>query len=177
MKIGDLNFELKLTSAQIQQRVAELGSELNTHYQQKTPVFIGVLSGSFMFLGDLMKTVNIPAEVSFVKLASYEGAQSSGSIQTQLGLTIDIAGRDVVIVEDIVDTGHTVAFLIKMLQQEQPNSIRVCSLLYKPEACQHDFTELKYVGFEIPNDFVVGYGLDYNGLGRNLNDIYQLASN
>ncbi len=177
MKVGDLNFELKIKKEQIQQRVAELGSEICADYQNKTPVFLGVLSGSFMFLGDLMKVITLPAEVSFVKLASYEGEKSSGTVQTQLGLTLEIAGRDVIIVEDIVDSGHTMAFLLQMLQQERPQSIRICSLLYKPQACQHDFEELNYVGFEIPNDFVVGYGLDYNGLGRNLKDIYQLAAN
>ena len=177
MKVGDLNFELKIKNERIQQRVTELGKEICADYQDKTPVFIGVLSGSFMFLSDLMKTMTIPAEVTFVKLASYEGNQRSETIQTQLGLTLDIRGRDELIVEDIVDSGHTMAFLLKMLHEEAPQSIRICSLLYKPQACQHFFEELSYVGFEIPNDFVVGYGLDYNGLGRNLNDIYQLAAN
>ncbi|MFM6975502.1 MAG: hypoxanthine phosphoribosyltransferase [Sphingobacteriaceae bacterium] len=177
IKVGDLAFEPMLNYSEIEDRISEIGQEINRDYVHTTPLFIGVLSGSFMFLADLMKTVSIPAEITFVKLASYEGDKRTGQIALQLGLTVSISGRDIVVVEDIVDSGHTLSYLLKMLQHENAKSITICSLLYKPEACQHKFKALKYVGFEIPNDFVVGYGLDYNGLGRNLKDIYRLAGN
>lgn len=175
IQVGDKSFEPLFSYQLIRERIAEMALELNADYTDKMPVFIGVLSGSFMFLGDLMKELNIPAEVSFVKVASYRGEHSSGHISEQLGFTGDLSSRDVILVEDIVDTGHTLHFLLEKLNTIRPKSVRVCSLLYKPDACQYHFDELKYVGFEIPNDFVVGYGLDYDGLGRNLKDIYRLA--
>ena len=177
IQVDDLTFEPMLSHEKIQERIAELGYQINQDYQNQIPLFIGVLSGSFMFLADLIKTVNTPTEVTFVKLASYQGKSSSGQMDLQLGLTVPINNRTVIVVEDIVDTGHTLTYLLDMLQKEKPKSISICSLLLKPEACRYQFEELKYVGFEIPNNFVVGYGLDYNGLGRNLKDIYRLATN
>lgn len=175
IRLDDKFFEPFLSSGQIGERTAELGYELNRDYADKNPVFIGVLNGGFMFMADLMKTVQIRAEITFVKLASYEGDKSTGQIQLQLGLTLPLAGRDVIIVEDIVDSGYTLHYLLEMLLKENPGSVRVCSLLYKPKACKYRFEELKYIGFEIPDVFVAGYGLDYNGWGRNLKDIYRLV--
>lgn len=175
IQVGDKSFEPLFSYQLIRERIAEMALQLNADYADKMPVFIGVLSGSFMFLADLMKEVDIPAEVSFIKVASYQGEHSSGNISEQLGFTGDLSSRDVVLVEDIVDTGHTLHFLLEKLNTMRPKSVKVCSLLFKPNACQYQFDELKYVGFEIPNDFVVGYGLDYDGLGRNLKDIYRLA--
>jgi hypoxanthine phosphoribosyltransferase len=176
INIGDKMFEPMLGHDEIQQRITDLGNRFNQDYLNQKPLFIGVLSGSFMFLADLMKVVTIPAEITFVKLASYEGERSSGNIKLEMGLSTSLKNRDVVIVEDIVDTGHTLKYLLEMIDQEKPKSVKVCSLLYKPAAVQYHFKELEYIGFEIPNDFVVGYGLDYDGLGRNLKDIYRLAS-
>jgi hypoxanthine phosphoribosyltransferase len=175
IQVGDKSFKPLFSYQLIRERIAEMALQLNADYADKMPVFIGVLSGSFMFLADLMKEVDIPAEVSFIKVASYQGEHSSGNISEQLGFTGDLSSRDVVLVEDIVDTGHTLHFLLEKLNTMRPKSVKVCSLLFKPNACQYQFDELKYVGFEIPNDFVVGYGLDYDGLGRNLKDIYRLA--
>lgn len=176
IQVGDKYFEPMLSHQLIRERIAELALQLNAGYTDKLPVFIGVLSGSFMFLADLMKEVNIPAEVSFIKVASYEGEHSTGHLTEQLSFSGDLASREVILVEDIVDTGHTLHFLLEKLKELRPKSITVCSLLFKPNACQYQFNELNYIGFEIPNDFVVGYGLDYDGLGRNLKDIYRLAT-
>lgn len=177
IQVGDKYFEPMLSHQLIRERIAELALQFNAEYADRMPVFIGVLSGSFMFLGDLMKEVHIPAEVSFIKVASYEGEHSTGHIKEQLSFSGDLSSRDVILVEDIVDTGHTLHFLLDKLKEMRPRSVKVCSLLFKPKACKYHFEELQYVGFEIPNDFVVGYGLDYSGLGRNLKDIYRLAAN
>jgi hypoxanthine phosphoribosyltransferase len=174
--VGDRFFETMLSHEEINERIAELAVQLQTDYAAKVPVFIGVLSGSFMFLGDLMKAVNIPAEVSFIKVASYQGDHSSGKIVEQLGFSSNLSSRDIILVEDIVDTGHTLLFLLEKIKEFHPKSVKVCSLLFKPAACNYQFDELQYIGFEIPNDFVLGYGLDYNGLGRNLKDIYRLSA-
>ncbi len=175
IKIDDKSFEPYLLYFQIEARVAAIAQQINMDYEDRQPVFLGVLSGSFFFMADLVKQTALDAEVNFVKLASYEGAKSSGKMEVQLGIHTDLKNRDVIIVEDIVDTGHTLNYLLDLIRKEKPASVRVCSLLYKPAACQIQFDELQYVGFEIPNEFVLGYGLDYNGKGRNLRDIYRLA--
>lgn len=171
--IGDLTFEIFLTDEEILQETASLGKQLSADYAGKDLVFIAVLNGAFMFASDLMKNVSIPAEISFVKVSSYTGLTNSEEVKELIGLNTNIQGKHVVLIEDIVDTGNTIDKLLVSLEKENPLSVKVCTLLYKPEAFK-GINKPDYVGFSIPNAFVVGYGLDYNELGRNLNAIYQL---
>lgn len=171
--IGDLTFEIFLTDEEILQETASLGKQLSADYAGKDLVFIAVLNGAFMFASDLMKNVSIPAEISFVKVSSYTGLTNSEEIKELIGLNTNIQGKHVVLIEDIVDTGNTIDKLLVSLEKENPLSVKVCTLLYKPEAFK-GINKPDYVGFSIPNAFVLGYGLDYNELGRNLNAIYQL---
>lgn len=162
-----------ITEGEIKERVKALGAKINVDYDGKNPLFIGVLNGCFRFAAELMNHIGILSEINFVKLTSYRGTESSGSISRHIGLNSNVEDRHLIILEDIVDTGNTIEHLIEGLRAEKPASIAVASLLYKPEA-YHGDVKLNYVGFEIPNLFVVGYGLDYDGLGRHLNDIYQI---
>ncbi len=175
IQVHDLSFQPYLSSEKIQTRIQELATELKTEYADKRPLFIGVLNGAFMFAADLLKACSFDCEISFIKVASYRGTQSTGEVSTLIGLDEDIKGRHIVIVEDIVDTGNTMAKLMRDLTEYEPASMSLVSLLLKPEALQHPHLPLRYIGFEIPNKFVVGYGLDYDGLGRNYPDIYQLV--
>ncbi|SHE67996.1 hypoxanthine phosphoribosyltransferase [Psychroflexus salarius] len=174
MKLHDLTFEPYISAEKIQNTVKSLAVTIAKDYTTKTPVFVGVLNGAFMFLGDLMKYYQQPCEINFTKLASYQGTSSTGEVQTLIGLN-SLEGRDVIIVEDIVDTGHTLAKIIDLLTEAKVNSYKIASLFYKPKAYKYDF-KVDYVGLEIPPKFIVGYGLDYDGLGRNLPEIYQLKS-
>jgi len=173
IEIDDKNFELFLEYEQIKKRIRLLAIQLNVDFENKIPVFIGVLNGSFVFLADLIKEIDISSEVNFVKVSSYEGDKSTGKIKEEIGLQMSLKDRDVIIVEDIVDSGKTLEFLLKMVEKEMPASVSVCTLLLKPKSLKVELDEITYVGFEIPDEFVVGYGLDYNGLGRNLRDIYK----
>lgn len=175
IQIADLEFEKMIEYKTIAHRSEQLGLQLSTAYQGKIPIFIGVLNGSFMFIAELLKHVDIACEVAFMKLSSYRGGlESTRTITDEFDLNIDIEGRDVILVEDIVDTGNTLRYLIDKLQSRNPASLITCALLYKPQAMEHVIPELKHIGFEIENKFVVGFGLDYKELGRNLKDIYQL---
>jgi len=174
IKVHDKSFEIYLSEETILKRIKELAAELTTAYSGKRPLFIAILNGSFMFASDLFKYLNIEAELCFIKLASYKGLKSSGNVVTSIGLEDDLFGRDVVIVEDIVDTGKTLHNFLPKLEHQQPRSMKIVTLLHKPEATEYPL-QLDYVGFSIPNKFVVGYGLDYDGLGRNLKEIYQLV--
>lgn len=174
MKLHDLEFEPYISAEKIQSTVKNLAQQLESDYQNQTPVFVGILNGAFMFLGDLMKYYTAPCEINFSKLASYQGTASSGTVQTLIGLN-QLEGKDVIIVEDIVDTGHTLAKIIDLLSEAKVNSYKIVSLFYKPEAYKYSFP-INYIGLEIPTKFIVGYGLDYDGLGRNLPEIYQLKS-
>ena len=167
------SFETYLSEAAIQQKVKEMATDISKDYAGKTPLFIAILNGSFMFAADLFKHLAIEAEICFIKLASYKGMKSSGKIITSIGLEEDIFGKDVIIAEDIVDTGKTLHKFLPKLVHQQPRSLKIAALLHKSEATEYPLT-LDYVGFNIPNKFVVGYGLDYDGLGRNLKEIYQL---
>ena len=138
-------------------------------------LFIGILTGAFMFASDLMKAVNIPCEIAFWKLSSYSGTQSTGQVTEQIPITQDIKGRNVVIVEDIIDTGYTMQHILAYIRQQGARSVRVCTFFQKPAALKVDDLQIDYVAIKIPNDFIVGYGLDYNGFGRNLPDIYQVV--
>jgi len=174
IKIADLEFEPLINAETIEERVKTIGLQLNEDFKNSIPVFVGVLNGSFLFIADLIKQISIPCEISFTKLASYYGGTTSKlKIRDDIDLIVDITGRDVLIIEDIVDTGNTLHYLIDKLKQRNPASIKVCSLLLKPAALQKKIDELTYVGFEIENEFVVGYGLDYKEMGRNLDAIYK----
>jgi hypoxanthine phosphoribosyltransferase len=175
IKVHDKNFEIYLSEDTIQKKVQELAQLINRDYRNRRPLFIAILNGSFMFASDLFKHLTIDAEICFIKLASYKGMTSSGNIITAIGLDQDLFNRDVVIVEDIVDTGKTLGVFLPKLQHQQPASLKIATLLHKPEATRYPLT-LDYIGFSIPDKFVVGYGLDYDGLGRNLKEIYQVTA-
>ena len=173
VKIHEKDFEIFLENESINKRTRLMGIQLNVDYEKRSPIFIGVLNGSFLFMADLIKEVEMNCEVSFIRVASYQDTTSTGQIKEAFGLPDNLKDRDVILVEDIVDTGLTLHYILEKVRAQQPASINVCSLLFKPAALLKPMPELTYVGFEIPNEFVVGYGLDYNGLGRNLKDIYR----
>lgn len=173
IRVHDKSFETYLSDEVIQKRVKEIAASVNADYAGKRPLFIAILNGSFMFASDLFKNLEIEAEICFIKLASYKGMKSSGKVVTSIGLEEDLFGKDVIIVEDIVDTGKTLHNFLPKLLHQQPKTLKIAALLHKSEATEYPLT-LDYVGFDIPNKFVVGYGLDYDGLGRNLKEIYQL---
>jgi hypoxanthine phosphoribosyltransferase len=174
IKLHDKTFDTYLSEREIQEKVRKIAAELNRDYKDKRPLFIAILNGSFMFAADLFKNLTIDAEICFIKLASYSGMKSSGKVITAIGLDQELFKREVVIVEDIVDTGKTLNEFLPKLEHQQPKSLKIAALLHKPEATQFPLT-IDYLGFSIPNKFVVGYGLDYDGLGRNLKEIFQLA--
>ncbi len=174
LQVHDKKFDIYLSESAIQQRVKEMAAQINRDFAGKRPMFIAILNGSFMFAADLFKHLDIEAELCFIKLASYKGLKSSGNVVTSIGLEDDIFGKEIIIVEDIVDTGKTLHNFLPKLLHQQPKSLRIAALLHKSEATEYPL-QLDYVGFEIPNKFVVGYGLDYDGLGRNLKEIYQLV--
>jgi len=174
IQLHDLTFSIFITQMQIAERIEQLGVDLNLDYEGKTPLFIGVLNGSFIFTADLVREFKGNCELSFVKLASYAGTESTGDINTRIGLETEVRGRHLIITEDIVDTGNTMTHFLKELAELKPASVQIASLLVKPDALLHDLN-IKYEGFSIPTDFVVGYGLDYDGLGRNYPDIYRLV--
>lgn len=172
IKINDLFFAPLIPEAQLLNRVNELAAEITTDYRGKSPVLVAVLNGSFMFMSDICKAIDLPIGITFVKIASYSGTKSTGEVRQLLGLEVDLSGKDVIIVEDIVDTGKSMAYLLDLLNRENPRSLEIVSLLLKPAALQEDL-QIRYIGFEIPDLFVVGYGLDYSGQGRNLRSLYQ----
>ncbi|HWJ90054.1 MAG TPA: hypoxanthine phosphoribosyltransferase [Flavisolibacter sp.] len=174
IKLHDKTFDTYLSEQVIQDKVKEIAAQLNKDYAGKRPLFIAILNGSFMFAADLFKYLTIDAEICFIKLASYKGMRSSGNVITSIGLDQDLFDRDVIILEDIVDTGKTLNEFLPKLDHQQPRSLKIAALLHKPEATQFPLL-INYLGFRIPNKFVVGYGLDYDGLGRNLKEIFQLA--
>lgn len=175
IQVLDKSFDVFITADEIQAEVVSLANEINRDYQGKDIIFLSVLNGAFMFASDLMKNISIPCEISFVKMSSYIGTSSTGEVNELIGLGVDITNKHVVIVEDIVDTGITIDKIVKLLEVENPASFKVCTLLYKPDAFNGNHKP-EYVGFSIPNAFVVGYGLDYNEKGRNLNQIYQIRN-
>ncbi|GGG58524.1 hypoxanthine phosphoribosyltransferase [Hymenobacter glacieicola] len=172
ISLHNKQFEPYLSAAQLAQAIQQVAARLNHDYHGQTPLFVAVLNGSFMFAADLLKAVTLPCEVSFIRVTSYQGTSSTGQVQQVLGLTEELAGRHVVILEDIVDTGHTMRMLLDTLAEKQPASLEVATLFLKPECLQHELP-IRYVGLSIPNDFIVGYGLDYDGLGRNYPDVYK----
>lgn len=171
IQIKDKRFKTFIPEAEILQEVSRVANEIMNDLKDEKPLFVSVLNGSFMFTADLMKYLDMPCEVSFVKLASYEGTSSTGKVKELVGLNDDITGRTVVIVEDIVDTGLTMQRLVETLKARNPKEVRIATLLVKPDKLQVPL-DIHYVAMNIPNDFIVGYGLDYDGLGRNYQDIY-----
>jgi hypoxanthine phosphoribosyltransferase len=174
IKLHDKTFDTYLSAEAIQEKIQKIATEISTDYKDRKPLFIAILNGSFMFAADLFRHLTIDAEICFIKLASYKGMKSTGQIITAIGLDQDVFGRDIIIIEDIVDTGKTLYEFLPKLQHQQPASLKIAALLHKPEATIFPL-EIQYLGFSIPDKFVVGYGLDYDGLGRNLKEIYQLA--
>jgi hypoxanthine phosphoribosyltransferase len=174
IQIKDKKFAVSIGEKEIQEQVTRVADEINRDLAGKNPLFLSVLNGSFMFTADLMKRVNIPCEISFVKLASYQGVSSTGVIKEVIGVNEDLTDRTIVIVEDIVDTGLTMQRLIETLGTRAPKEIRIATLLVKPGKLKVDL-DIKYVAFKIPNDFIVGYGLDYDGYGRNYPEIYTVV--
>lgn len=171
VEVKGKKFALFLDRDTIQKRISAIAEQMNRELNGKDPIFLGVLNGSFMFISDLMKKLCIPSQVSFIKLASYEGMQRGSTIREVFGLTERIEGRTVVVVEDVVDSGHTMKQLFESLNSRNPQEIKLVTLLFKPEAMAFGIKP-DYVAFEIPNDFVIGYGMDYDGYGRSLDQVY-----
>lgn len=174
IQVKDKSFIVSIPEADILKEVKRVAAEINKDLDGKDPLFLAVLNGSFIFAADLLREVTIPCEISFVKLASYEGVSSTGEIREVIGLNSDITGRAVVIVEDIIDSGLTMVHMIETLKKHNPSTIDVCSLLVKPGNLKVNL-DVKYKCLEIPNDFIVGYGLDYDGFGRNTRNIYTIV--
>ncbi len=173
IKIHDLTFKPFISAEAIHQKTKELGKQLSADYQNKNPLFIAILNGSFIFAADLVRACHFDSDITFIKLSSYNGTGSSGKVETLIGLTEEIEGRDIIIIEDIVDTGNTLNKFLQTIHKQNPASVALVSLLLKPEVFKNQF-QIDYLGFEIPNKFVIGYGLDYNGRGRTFGGIYQL---
>ena len=171
VQIHGETFRVFLHNEQIEMRIAELGRKISQDYEGLHPIFVIVLNGAFMFAGSLLKSIHIACQTDFIRLSSYEATQSTGKVYQILGLSEAIEGRNIIIVEDIVDTGLSMKYLIGEIKKRNPQSVRVATLFFKPTAIK-EAVPLDYVGFEIENQFVVGYGLDYDGLGRNYPDLY-----
>ena len=174
--LNDKTFEVTMPEAQIKERVKEVAQQMSRELEGKNPLLLAVLNGSFVFAADLMREMTIPCEISFVKLASYQGTTSTGKVHEVIGINEaqDLTGRTLVIVEDIVESGHTMKSLIEKLSTRNPESVRICTLFFKPDRLKEELT-IDYVAFSIPNDFIVGYGLDYDQQGRGLKDLYTLV--
>lgn len=174
IRVHDKNFEIYLSEPQLQHRIREIATAINRDYEGKKVYFIAILNGSFMFAADMFKYLTIESEICFIKLASYKGLKSSGDVTTTIGLDEDLHQKHVIILEDIIDTGKTLHYFLPKLLHQQPASLKVAALLHKAEMTTYE-VPIDYTGFVIPDKFVVGYGLDYDGLGRNYREIYQLA--
>ena len=171
IKLQDKTFRVLISAEEIDKAVSRVADQLNERYHGRTPIFLGVLSGSFLFLADLVRKVNFESQLAFVKISSYDGTESTGNVKQQFGVDFDIEGRDIIIVEDIVETGHSMNYLLDHLRKKNPASISICTLFFKPEKFLYEY-DIDYTALSIGNEFIVGYGLDYNQLGRNLKDIY-----
>lgn len=174
IKLYDKVFKMSLPEEEIINRVKVVAEQINEEYKGRRPLFLSVLNGAFMFTSDLMKEINIECEISFVKLASYQGTMSTGKVHEVIGINEDLSGRDIIIVEDIVESGKTIMQMMDSLSNRQPASIKVCTLFFKPSKLEEKIN-VDYAAIVIPDDFIVGYGLDYNQLGRNLRDIYTIT--
>jgi hypoxanthine phosphoribosyltransferase len=175
VQVHDKHFEIFIPEVEIQKQVTRIADEMNLKLAGRDPIFLGILNGAFMFASDLYKQLTFPCQITFLKLASYSGTQSTGTVKQLIGINVDLKDRVVVVLEDIVDTGVTLETIIRQLSGYQPAEIQVATFLHKPEATIRQ-VKLDYVGIEIPNDFILGYGLDYDGYGRNFKEIYQLVN-
>ena len=173
VRLNDRSFRLYKSESEILTAVRNVAHLINEDYIGKRPLLIPILNGSFMFASDLIKDLMLDCELCFVKASSYQGTNSTGQVTSIIGLSENIEGRHIIIIEDIVDTGNTLAKILPVFREQNPASLKIASLLFKPDALKNDI-QIDYVGMEIPNEFIVGYGLDYDGLGRNLRDIYQV---
>ncbi len=173
IRIKDKEFKLFIRASQIEQEVIRIAGEINRDYLGKRPLFLSVLNGSFVFAADLLRLITVESQVCFVKLSSYSGTSSVGEVRELIGLDIDIEGRPIIVLEDIIDTGLTMAHIVKMLKARNPESIDICTLLLKPGKLRKPL-DIRYCAMQIPDDFIVGYGLDYDGYGRNMGDIYTI---
>ena len=174
IKVRDREFAVSIPEEKIKARVAEIAAQISHDLEGRRPLFLAVLNGSFVFAADLLRGIDTPCEISFVRMASYEGTSSTGDVKQLIGLKEDIKGRTVVIVEDIIDSGLTMVHLLGLLKEKQPADIKIAALLVKPGNLKVNL-DIPYCCFEIPNDFIVGYGLDYDGEGRNLPSIYTVT--
>ena len=174
IKINDRSFRVSLPESEIKERVRQLAQQMSKDLEGKNPLFLAVLNGAFIFAADLMREMTIPCEISFVKLASYQGTTSTGTIKEVLGINENLSGRTVIILEDIVESGQTMKNMIESLGTRGPASVHICTLFFKPDKLQENL-QLDYVAFRIPDDFIVGYGLDYDQQGRELKDIYTIV--
>ena len=171
IKLHDKTFRVLIPAEEIDKAVSRVAEQLNERYKGRTPIFLGVLSGSFLFLADLVRKVDFDNQLAFVKISSYQGTDSTGTVKRHMGINFDIEGRDIIIIEDIVETGHSMTYLLDYLKPMNPASISICTLFFKPEKFLYEY-KIDYTALSIGNEFIVGYGLDYNQLGRNLKDIY-----
>ena len=169
--LQDKTFRVLISAEEIDKAVTRVAEQLDERYEGRTPIFLGVLSGSFLFLADLVRKVNFNSQMAFVKISSYAGTESTGKVTQQFGVDFVIEGRDIIIVEDIVETGHSMTYLLNYLKEKKPASISICTLFFKPEKFLYEY-KIDYTALSVGNEFIVGYGLDYNQLGRNLKDIY-----
>ena len=176
IKLLDKEFEIMIPASDIKDAIWRIADKLNNDLKDKNPLMVCILNGSFMFAADLLKLIKFPCQVSFVKMASYQGTSSSGHVKELIGINEDLSGRVVLLLEDIVDTGVTVKNCINQIKNTNAKEVLIATLLFKPNALKEG-VKLDYIGMEIPNDFIVGYGLDYNGYGRNLPDIYKIVNN
>jgi len=173
IQLHDKQFVPFISASEIDFAIATMAAQVEADFADETPVFVGVLNGSFMVVSDFMKHYKKPCEVSFIKLASYEGTSTTHEVKQLIGLNQDLTGRSVVIIEDIVDTGNTVVELKELFKKQNVKHLKIATLFFKPDAYKKD-VKIDYVGIRIPNKFIVGFGLDYDGLGRNLAEVYQL---
>lgn len=173
VQVLDKKFYLSISHDKIQEAITEVAENINKDLGNEDVIFLGILNGAFLFAADLFKQIDFDTQISFLKVASYSGTSTSGNVKRLIGLNEDVANKTVVVLEDIIDSGITMDYLLKQLKGYEPKEIRIATLLFKPEAFEKDY-KIDYIGMEIPNDFIVGYGLDYDGFGRNLKDIYTL---
>lgn len=174
IKLNDKTFHLSMPEAEILKHVRAVADKINNDYAGRRPLFLAVLNGSFMFASDLMKMMKLDCEISFVKFSSYQGTESTGMVREVIGVSQDLTGRDIIIIEDIVESGKTMLQMLDTLAKHNPASVKICSLFFKPTKLTVDL-KVDYPAIIIPDDFIVGYGLDYNQLGRNLKDIYTIT--
>lgn len=173
VQVKDKQFELFISEDKLQSEIKRIADSICNDYLGKSPLFLVILNGSFMFASDLFKNIQLPVEISFIKVSSYSGVASTECVKELIGLNEDIEDRDIIIVEDVVDTGLTMKDTLALINAKNPSSVSICTLLFKPNKLQVNL-DVKYVAMEIPDDFIVGYGLDYDGYGRNLRDIYKI---